>query len=180
MRRLVLVLVLSALGALAAGLAAALRIADGLIPSVAKSETTSAEEAEDLAGCFVAPGLIDMHVHYPPALAVGNAELWSLLLLAHGVTSVREMGNIEGSIFRTREAIRDGSPPFFPSNRVVRTPAEARLAVEEQAARGADCIKVYNMLAQEVLAAIRAAASASAGTYNRTNRARLTAGEKRG
>jgi imidazolonepropionase-like amidohydrolase len=106
---------------------------------------------------------------------VGNAELWSLLLLAHGVTSVREMGSIDGSIFRVREAIRagefpgprifacgeilDGAPPSFPSNRVVRTPAEARLAVEEQAARGADCIKAYNMLTPEVLAAIRAAAS---------------------
>jgi len=154
-----------------------LRIVDGSILSVAQTETggEAATEARDLAGLFVTPGLVDMHVHYPPAVAVGNAELWSLLLLAHGVTSVREMGSIDGSVFDVREAIRDGefpgprifacgeildgSPPSFPSNRVVRTPAEARAAVEEQALRGADCIKVYNMLAPEVLTAIRAAAA---------------------
>ena len=154
-----------------------LRIADGLIESVAETENggASTAEAKDLAGLFVTPGLVDMHVHYPPTVAVGNAELWSLLLLAHGVTSVRETGSIDGSVFGVREAIRDGefpgprifacgamldgSPPSFPSNRVVRTPAEARLAVEEQAARGADCIKAYNMLAPEALAAIRAAAA---------------------
>lgn len=56
-----------------------------------------------------------MHVHYPPALAVGNRELWSLLFLANGVTTVRETGSIDGSIFGVREAIRDGR---FPGPRI--------------------------------------------------------------
>jgi imidazolonepropionase-like amidohydrolase len=133
-------------------------------------------EATGLAGLYVVPGLVDMHVHYPPRVAVGNAELWSLLFLAHGVTTVRETGSIDGSVFAVRAAIRrgefpgprifacgeilDGDPPSFPTNRVVRTPAEARAAVEEQAGRGADCIKAYNMLSPEVLAAIRETAAA--------------------
>jgi len=148
-----------------------LRVAGGVVAGSAPD----ALEAPDLAGLFVTPGLIDMHVHYPPRLAVGNVELWSLLLLAHGVTTVRETGSIDGSIFGVREAIRsgdfpgprlfacgamlDGHPPSFPSNRVVTTPAEAEAAVEEQAAQGADCIKAYNMLRPEVLSAIRDAAA---------------------
>lgn len=157
--------------------AGTLRVADGKIHSITGSAgaSESAEEAHDLAGSFVTPGLVDMHVHYPPAVAVGNAELWSLLFLAHGVTSVREMGSIDGSIFAVRERIRagerpgprifacgamlDGQPPSFPTNRVVRTPAEARAAVAEQAEAGADCVKVYNMLEPEVLASIRTAAA---------------------
>ncbi len=159
--------------------ATTLRVAEGLIRSISRSggalEGNVGAEASDLAGLFVVPGLVDMHVHYPPAVAVGNAELWSLLFLSHGVTSIRETGSIDGSVFDVRETIRsggfpgprifacgamlDGPRPSFPSNRVVETPAEARTAVADQAARGADCIKVYNMLAPKVLAAIRAAAA---------------------
>ncbi len=157
-----------------------LRILDGMIAAIetgsvsASARSGSAAFAADLAGLYVAPGLIDMHVHYPPAVAVGNAELWSLLLLAHGVTAVRETGSIDGSVFAVRAAIRagefpgprlfacgeilDGAPPSFPSNRVVRTAAEVRRAVAEQAASGADCIKAYNMLSAEALGALRTAA----------------------
>jgi imidazolonepropionase-like amidohydrolase len=154
-----------------------LRVAGGRIAAIEPTVPLDdgAGDAPDLAGAIVVPGLIDMHVHYPPALAVGNRELWSLLLLAHGVTAIREMGSVDGSIFAVREAIRagrapgprifacgeilDGDPPSFPSNRVVRTAAEAREAVEEQAARGADCIKVYNRLSRDALDAVRETAA---------------------
>ncbi|UCE87504.1 MAG: amidohydrolase family protein, partial [Deltaproteobacteria bacterium] len=125
-------------------------------------------------GGFVLPGLIDLHVHYPPRVAAGNAELWSLLFLAHGVTSLRETGSIDGSIFEVRREIRagrtpgprifacgpmlDGDPPSFPSNRVVRSAADADRAVDALAADGADCVKVYNMLSREALHAIHRAA----------------------
>ena len=72
-----------------------LRVGDGRIEAIvsgaaaasARTSHEGAAEAPDLSGLFVAPGLIDLHVHYPPAVAIGNAELWSLLLLAHGVPS---------------------------------------------------------------------------------------------
>jgi imidazolonepropionase-like amidohydrolase len=133
-----------------------------------------AHEAPDLAGLYVVPGLVDMHVHYPPTVAVGNDELWSLLLLAHGVTAIRETGSIDGSIFEVREEIRsgrragprifacgpmvDGGPPSFPSNLVVSSPAEARTAVQDVAAQGADCIKAYNMLGVSEMDTIRTVA----------------------
>lgn len=42
--------------------------------------------------CFVMPGLIDAHVHTPPAIVPGNQRLFALMYLAHGVTSVRDVG----------------------------------------------------------------------------------------
>jgi cytosine/adenosine deaminase-related metal-dependent hydrolase len=157
---------------------ARLRVADGAI--AASTESASGAEpvdAPDLSGLYVSPGLSDLHVHYPPRLAVGQAELWSLLLLAHGVTSIRETGSVDGSVFAVREAIRagrfpgprifacgailDGEPPSFPSNRVLTRPERARAAVADLASQGADCIKAYNMLSPETLAALREAAAAA-------------------
>ncbi|MBW2448619.1 MAG: amidohydrolase family protein [Deltaproteobacteria bacterium] len=146
-----------------------LRIEGGRIASI-EADSGDAVEATGLEGLYVTPGLIDMHVHYPPKVALGNAELWSLLFLAHGVTGLRETGSIDGSIFDVRAAIErgeapgpriftcgrmlDGPRPSFPSNLVITTPGEAHTAVRDQAAAGADCIKAYNMLAAPVLAAI--------------------------
>ena len=155
---------------------ATVSIAHGRIAELSPTPSTDrSADAPDLAGLYVTPGLIDLHVHYPPAVAVGNAQLWSILLLAHGVTSIRETGSIDGSIFDVRTDIRDGrSPgprifacgamldgenPSFPSNRVVASPEQGREAVSDLAVRGADCIKAYNMLTRETLAAIRAAAA---------------------
>jgi imidazolonepropionase-like amidohydrolase len=160
-----------------------LRIRDGVIAEVTRTRSVSGDvesspaSTSDLAGLFVSPGLSDLHVHYPPQIAVGNTELWSLLLLAHGVTSIRETGSIDGSVFEVREAIRagrypgprifacgamlDGEQPSFPSNQVVDSVEEARRAVAELASQGADCIKVYNMLSRAVLEAIREAAAAA-------------------
>ena len=149
-----------------------LRVEDGRIRDIRPdSDDDSGAAASPYAGFFVLPGLIDMHVHYPPRIAVGNAELWSLLFLSHGVTAVREVGSIDGSIFAVRDAIRggltpgprifacgevlDGPQPSFPSNRVVPTPEAAIAAVREQVAHGADCIKVYNMLSAPVHQTIR-------------------------
>lgn len=150
-----------------------LRVEAGRIESLDAGDVPSS--APDLEGLHVAPGWIDLHVHYPPGVAVGNAKLWSLLFLAHGVTSVRETGSADGSIFAVRQAIErgetpgprifacgpmlDGDPPSFPSNRVLVSAEEARRAVAEVARAGADCIKVYNMLGAEVLAAIVDAAA---------------------
>ena len=165
-----------------------LSVRDGLITGWSSSGTDgagetlsediappSAQQVEDLAGLYASPGLTDLHVHYPPRVALGQTELWSLLLLAHGVTTVRETGSIDGSIFEVREEIRagdypgprihacgamlDGRDPSFPSNRVVETAQAGRRAVAELAASGADCIKAYNMLSPAALFGITEAAA---------------------
>jgi imidazolonepropionase-like amidohydrolase len=147
-----------------------LRIRQGQIEVI---EPTAGFPSRDsgFEGLYALPGLIDMHVHYPPWIARGNQELWSLLFLAHGVTSVRETGSIDGSSLRHRAGPRgarrpgprlftcgsmlDGDPPSFPSNRLARSPSEGRRAVADLAAAGVDCIKVYNMLSRPAFEAIR-------------------------
>jgi len=121
-------------------------------------------------GAFVLPGLIDMHVHIPPPIR----ELTSILFLAHGVTTVRETGDADGTTWRGRARIRagevpgprvfasgpvlDGHPPFLPTSWAVRDATEAWEAVATLAAHGADFIKVHHKLSVEALTAIREAA----------------------
>ena len=143
-------------------------------------ERIEAAEAEGdtgpYSGAFVLPGLIDLHVHHPPAWAPGERELYALLFLAHGVTTVRETGSFFGGIEPHRRRIEagalagprtlscgpflDGDPPRWPGARVVTDAASARIAVAELARAGVDCVKVYNGVSAESLAAIRDAASA--------------------
>ncbi|MGH7899005.1 MAG: amidohydrolase family protein [Candidatus Binatia bacterium] len=129
--------------------------------------------AEGFAGSYVLPGLVDMHVHHPPGESALDTQLFALLFLAHGVT-VRDTGNLDRGIFQTRRqieqaqfpgpriftcgAILDGDPPIWSGSRIVTTPAEAKQAVDEADAAGADCIKIYSRLSGEALAAVRAAA----------------------
>ena len=122
-------------------------------------------------GAYVLPGLIDMHVHIPPP----TRELTNLLFLTYGVTTVRETGDADGTTWRARQRIRvgeipgprifasgpvlDGDPPFLPTSWALRGANQARDAVAELAAQGADFIKVHHKLSAEALVAIREAAT---------------------
>jgi cytosine/adenosine deaminase-related metal-dependent hydrolase len=125
---------------------------------------------------YVLPGLIDLHVHHPPGWALAERELFALLFLAHGVTTVRDTGSVltslaghqrriaEGELAGPRVfrcgPVLDGEPPSWPGARVVASPADAGPVVAELAADGVDCIKLYNHLAPDVTAALLRAAAA--------------------
>lgn len=125
-------------------------------------------------GCIAMPGLIDAHVHNPPRLAIGNQDLFALLYLAHGVTSVRDMGATDdsiGDLVRRSNSGRkvgphmywcgrvlESAPVSFGAAQAVETADEATAAVNEHADAGVDCIKIYNNLKPEPYAAIREAA----------------------
>jgi cytosine/adenosine deaminase-related metal-dependent hydrolase len=127
-------------------------------------------EAGRYRGAYVLPGLIEMHIHFPPP----ERELAHLLLLAHGVTSAREAGDADGTTWQARRRVQagqmpgprlfvcgpvlDGDPPYLPTSWVVRNVAEAEAAVSALASLGADFIKVHHKLSAEALAGIRAAA----------------------
>ncbi len=123
------------------------------------------------SGKYVLPGLVDMHVH----LSI-HAKLLTILFLAHGVTSVRDMGSLTGPTLDLRRAILegehpgpriftcgrplDGDPPVpGRGNRPVASVEEAHAAVAELAAAGVECIKVYDNLKADVLDAVAAAAA---------------------
>lgn len=128
------------------------------------------------AGAFVLPGLIDLHVHHPPAIAAGERELFAALYLRHGVTTVRDTGSAwPASLRRHAARIRDGAvpgprvfacgpfvdgdPPGWPGARVVVDAQSARAAVRALAREGADCVKLYNNLSRPAVAALQEAAA---------------------
>ena len=139
-------------------------------------ETGPGEVRDAYSGAFVLPGLIDLHVHHPPAWALAERELFALLFLSHGVTSVRDTGAVLTSITEHGRRIAagelagprlfqcgpvlDGEPPTWPGARVVADVDAAEQVVAALAREGVDCIKLYNRLDPEVTSAIQRAASA--------------------
>jgi imidazolonepropionase-like amidohydrolase len=146
-----------------------LTVRGGTIASIEQTQEGAPPGPYD--GAFVLPGLVDLHVHHPPAWALGERALFGLLFLAHGVTTVRDTGASGGSLEPDAERIRegrragprlfhcgevlDGDPPLWPTARVVAEPADAKPALRQLAADGARCAKVYNRLSPEALAAIQ-------------------------
>jgi len=119
----------------------------------------------DGSGKFLIPGLADSHVHYVDPPGFGR------LLLANGVTLVRDMGmpteqamslrdaldkgDLLGPEMVTTGSILDGDPPLIPIISLgLKTPDEGREAVRSQAKAGVDQIKVYSGLEREIFLAI--------------------------
>ena len=116
----------------------------------------------DASGKYLIPGLWDMHVH---AAFPGVDSQFLPLLVANGVTGVREMFSrldwVDSSRARVRRGdfpgprivasghILDGQPPIWPGSVGVRTGDEARRAVDSLISGGADFIKVYSRLSPE-------------------------------
>jgi imidazolonepropionase-like amidohydrolase len=121
----------------------------------------------DVTGRWVLPGLVDMHCHltghtYEPPLE---------LFLLNGVTTVRDPGGALTRQRLMREQVQagtrlgprlliagellDGNPPVWPDqSHLVDTPERGVAAVRHLAAQGADCVKIYNHVPPDVLAAI--------------------------
>jgi len=131
-------------------------VRDGRIVSIESTNARAPSDARivDGSGRFLIAGLWDMHVHLSEA-----TEASLPLLIANGVTGVRDMGSDLDEIKRWRGAIEagrlvgprivaagpklDGEGTPATSSRIVRTPEEARKAVDDLAAAGADFIKVH-------------------------------------
>jgi imidazolonepropionase-like amidohydrolase len=125
----------------------------------------------DASGKFLIPGLVDMHVHLTGAgEPTGSREFILPLLLANGITTVRDMGGNLESLITLRHEIEhgqlqapriffagpylDGQPPFFQPSLVVTNSKEARENVHSLISRGADFIKVQSNLSRDAYFAI--------------------------
>jgi imidazolonepropionase-like amidohydrolase len=117
----------------------------------------------DGTGKFLIPGLWDMHVHN-----TANAQTYPLYL-ANGVVGVRDMnGPQDAGAWRKQHAsydkpsptiflgspVVDGPQPVSPRYIAVATAAQGREVVTQQKERGADFIKVYDLLPRDVYFAI--------------------------
>ncbi|MGB4786945.1 MAG: hypothetical protein WAQ77_19665, partial [Candidatus Acidiferrum sp.] len=126
----------------------------------------------DARGKFLIPGLWDMHVHLAGVSAdpSWSKEVLLPLLLANGITGVRDMGgdldvllswkrDIESGKFLAPHIIASGpwltgrgkkTPEQYP----VANAEEARAAVRDLKQRGADFIKVISMPSREAFFAV--------------------------
>ncbi|MGL4176126.1 MAG: amidohydrolase family protein [Dermatophilaceae bacterium] len=132
----------------------------GEIRSVTAAQPGAQTAFPELSGSVVLPGLVDMHVHFPPH--PGLARLVSLLLIAHGVTAVRDAGDVDGTAGRAVADARAAGHPVprveaagrfvtapparWPNSHVVSTPYEAAAAVADLAASGSRWVKSYENL----------------------------------
>ncbi|MFW6088714.1 MAG: amidohydrolase family protein [Gemmatimonadota bacterium] len=143
-------------------------VRDGVIDRVGPSaEIEIPDDARpiDGRGRWLAPGLVDTHVHL--------FSSWDLhLYLANGVTTIVNLGGYGAadSILHIRREIEegrvsgptiytsgnwlDGEPAVRPFNTVLRTEREARAEVRRQDRAGFDFLKVYATLERHVYAAI--------------------------
>jgi imidazolonepropionase-like amidohydrolase len=106
----------------------------------------------DGRGKFPIPGLWDMHVH------LGGIEAdWFPLYLANGIVGLREMASTKERLRKVK--LHTGPPRIFSTAESLDGPAiattqQARAAVAELQAMGADFVKVYNGLSRDAYFAI--------------------------
>lgn len=134
----------------------------------------SAGELADYAGMYVLPGFIDMHSHLPGDNILKLTQHYGLLHLAHGVTMVRDAGDLDGTAVPAgRSLIAEGAPfpqliscgPFvshrvkvWPNTVEIDSADEASQIVEAIADQGHECIKAYEGLTPDLIAAVVKAA----------------------
>lgn len=124
---------------------------------------------------YLIPGLWDMHVHYQ-----SYDHHFSKLLLANGVTGIREMwGDMDSTnYYRSKNEqgyfgpdiysagrIIDGVPQYWPGSAGVSNAEEAKVEVLDQIAQGVDFIKVYSRLNRESFDAIAETAKNNGITF---------------
>ena len=132
------------------------------------SELSVPEGAQvvDARGKFLIPGLVDMHVH-----TTWDPDFVEPLLLANGVTSVREMyakdfpaiqqsrrefaaGQLLAPRILGAGPIVDGAGGPWPGSIIVMNAAEAQAAVDRVRKEGFEYVKVYSSLNREAYFAI--------------------------
>ena len=130
----------------------------------------------DATGTFVIPGLWDMHAH------PDDPELWPVnppprekeslltLLIANGVTGIRDMGGDLNLLQEWRDRVGagvmigprikacgpllDGPKPMWPGSIAISNEEQARRAVRDLKKQHADFVKVYSLLPREAYFAI--------------------------
>ena len=157
-------------------------IRDGLISD---ESAPAGAKTVDLEGRFLMPGMIDVHTHLAEQPDVEIVEGMEPLLpgtrghlvaasarraLGMGITTVRDVGARDDTVFEVRQAIRHGAfvgPRILISGRIVSAtsaggrhfegmyreadgPDEMRKAAREQLRRGADFVKIMMTGARSV------------------------------
>ena len=132
----------------------------------------------DASGQYLLPGLWDMHTHvYFDGTASAGTRLILPLLVANGITGIRDMGSQLDSILRARAAVAshrllgprmvvsgpmlDGPKSPYKASIAIATPGDGRRAVAMLQAQGVDFIKIQSLVPREAYFAIAQAAQAA-------------------
>ena len=149
-------------------------VADEQIAAIGQSKSMSIPKSTktvDGTGKFLMPGLADMHAHLTGASEPsGSREFILPLMLANGITTVRDMGGYLESLVPLRHEIEsgklvapriffagpylDGKPPFFQPSLVVTNSTEAAADIHSLTSQGVDFIKVQSNLSRDAYFAI--------------------------
>ncbi|HJZ68336.1 MAG TPA: amidohydrolase family protein [Blastocatellia bacterium] len=130
----------------------------------------------DATGAFVIPGLWDMHAHpddpelWPTNPLLKDKESLLTLLIANGVTGIRDMGGDLKLLQQWRARVGtgaligphvyacgpllDGPKPMWPGSIAISNEEQGRRAVRDLKNQRADFIKVYSLLPREAYFAI--------------------------
>jgi imidazolonepropionase-like amidohydrolase len=143
------------------------------IASVARSTRLKPKAGRviDAHGAYLIPGLWDMHTHvYFDSTAADGTDIVLPLLLANGITGIRDMGSALDPVLDARDEIAahrllgprmfvsgpmlDGPASHYKAAIAITTPDDGRKAVDMLKSRGVDFIKVQSGVPREAYFAI--------------------------
>src|SRR5215207_5227821 len=136
--------------------------------------SSAAKNVIDLTGKYIIPGLFDMHAHVANvrknSYNQSESEYMLLMLLTHGITTIRNPGGPTKQSVDLRENVSEGKimgPQIFTAGQLLNTPQipvpfvekqvqreqDVRQEVRTQAAAGVDYVKLYVGLTPELVKA---------------------------
>lgn len=154
----------------------AIGVADGLIRDRGpKGSVTTGKVISDFEDAFVLPGLMDLHTHLPSDTPLSLTRLAGLLYLVHGVTTIRESGDLVGTSVRAARRIFNeegragprlfsagwfvsGGEPRWANTIVVDSKDAVRAAVARIRAEGHHSVKSYENLSVKLIREVESAA----------------------
>jgi imidazolonepropionase-like amidohydrolase len=142
------------------------------VGAASKIKVPKSARTVDASGKFLLPGFWDMHVHLAGVTADSSwsKQILLPLLLANGITGVRDMGGDLDALLAWQRDAESGallaphivcSGPFLvahgkktPEQYPVHTPEAARAAVDKLKERGANFIKIISMPSRDAFFAV--------------------------
>lgn len=136
-------------------------IENNRITSISRTKKETKSQVVDGSGKYLIPGLWDMHTHN------WTAEQFFPLLIANGVTGIRDMfgdmtnirrwreeikvGKIVGPVMYASGPILDGPKPVWPGSIAVNSPDQVHRIIDSMKNEvHVDFIKVYSLLPRDV------------------------------
>ena len=137
------------------------------IDSVYTQKVTLADTTKmvDGSGKYLIPGLWDMHTHvsfnhkYQQGLLVANGvtgvrEMWGRMSLIDSIRNQVAKGSMLAPEIYSSGAIIGGDPPYWPSSDIIANAQDAKRILQKQADEGVDFFKIYSLLSREAYFAI--------------------------